>query len=59
MRLDKMGMGASPETRAPFLDHKFAELAMSVPEQVMKLVRSVEHPMHGSYGTSHFGGRNL
>jgi asparagine synthase (glutamine-hydrolysing) len=35
MRLDKMGMGASLETRVPFLDHKFVELAMSVPEQVI------------------------
>ena len=32
MRLDKMGMGASLETRVPFLDHKFVELAMSIPE---------------------------
>ena len=35
MRLDKMGMGASLETRVPFLDHKFVELAMSIPEQVI------------------------
>jgi asparagine synthase (glutamine-hydrolysing) len=35
MRLDKMGMGASLETRVPFLDHKFVELAMSVPEEVI------------------------
>jgi asparagine synthase (glutamine-hydrolysing) len=35
MRLDKMGMGASLETRVPFLDHKFVELAMSIPERVI------------------------
>jgi asparagine synthase (glutamine-hydrolysing) len=35
MRLDKMGMGASLETRVPFLDHKFVELAMSIPEHVI------------------------
>ena len=35
MRLDKMGMGASLETRVPFLDHKFVQLAMSIPEQVI------------------------
>ena len=32
MRLDKMTMGASLEGRVPFLDHKFVELALSVPE---------------------------
>jgi asparagine synthase (glutamine-hydrolysing) len=35
MRLDKMGMGASLETRVPFLDHKFVQLAMSIPEHVI------------------------
>jgi asparagine synthase (glutamine-hydrolysing) len=35
MRLDKMGMGASLETRVPFLDHKFVQLAMSIPEKVI------------------------
>ena len=35
MRLDKMGMGASLETRVPFLDHKFVQLAMSIPEEVI------------------------
>ena len=33
MRVDKMGMGASLEGRVPFLDHKFVELAMSIPEK--------------------------
>jgi len=34
MRVDKMSMGVSLEGRVPFLDHKFVELAMSVPESV-------------------------
>lgn len=32
MRVDKMNMGVSLEGRVPFLDHKFVELAMSIPE---------------------------
>lgn len=32
MRVDKMSMGASLEGRVPFLDHKFVELAMGIPE---------------------------
>ena len=34
MRVDKMSMGVSLETRVPFLDHKFVELALSIPEAV-------------------------
>ena len=34
MRVDKMSMGVSLETRVPFLDHKFVELAMSISEKV-------------------------
>jgi asparagine synthase (glutamine-hydrolysing) len=34
MRVDKMSMGASLEARVPFLDHKFVELAMSIPAEV-------------------------
>jgi asparagine synthase (glutamine-hydrolysing) len=34
MRVDKMSMAASLEARAPFLDHKFVELAMSIPQSV-------------------------
>lgn len=34
MRVDKMSMGVSLECRVPFLDHKFVELAMSIPEAV-------------------------
>jgi asparagine synthase (glutamine-hydrolysing) len=32
MRVDKMSMGVGLEARVPFLDHKFVELAMSIPE---------------------------
>lgn len=32
MRVDKMSMGTSLEGRVPFLDHKFVELAMGIPE---------------------------
>lgn len=34
MRVDKMSMGVSLEGRVPFLDHKFVELAMSIPTQL-------------------------
>src|SRR2546425_12376569 len=34
MRVDKMSMAVSLEARDPFLDHKFVELAMSIPEAV-------------------------
>lgn len=34
MRVDKMSMGVSLEGRVPFLDHKFVELAMSIPAKV-------------------------
>jgi asparagine synthase (glutamine-hydrolysing) len=43
MRLDKMGMGVSLETRVPFLDHKFVELAMSIPEQVITRGNESKH----------------
>jgi asparagine synthase (glutamine-hydrolysing) len=43
MRLDKMGMGVSLETRVPFLDHKFIELAMSIPEQVITRGKESKH----------------
>lgn len=34
MRVDKMGMGVSLEGRVPFLDHKFVEFAMSIPDRL-------------------------
>jgi asparagine synthase (glutamine-hydrolysing) len=34
MRVDKMSMGVSLECRVPFLDHKFVEMAMSIPTRV-------------------------
>ena len=34
MRVDKMAMGNSLEARVPFLDHKFVELIMSLPESI-------------------------
>jgi asparagine synthase (glutamine-hydrolysing) len=43
MRLDKMGMGASLEARVPFLDHKFVELAMSIPERVVTRGNESKH----------------
>ena len=34
MRVDKMSMAVALEARVPFLDHKFVELAMSIPSVV-------------------------
>ncbi|HKW78846.1 MAG TPA: asparagine synthase (glutamine-hydrolyzing) [Candidatus Limnocylindria bacterium] len=34
MRVDKMSMGVSLEGRVPFLDHRFVELAMSLPQEL-------------------------
>lgn len=34
MRVDKMSMGVGLEGRVPFLDHRFVELAMGIPESV-------------------------
>ena len=43
MRVDKMSMGVSLEGRVPFLDHKFVELAMSIPEQVKTKHGTLKH----------------
>ena len=43
MRVDKMGMGVSLEARVPFLDHKFVELAMSIPESIITKGRQSKH----------------
>ena len=34
MRIDRMSMATSLEARVPFLDHKFVELAMSIPQSI-------------------------
>ena len=34
MRVDKMSMGVSIETRVPFLDYKLVEYGMSIPESI-------------------------
>ncbi len=34
MRVDKMSMAVSLESRVPFLDHKFVELAMRIPSRI-------------------------
>jgi asparagine synthase (glutamine-hydrolysing) len=43
MRVDKMSMGVSLEGRVPFLDHKFVELAMSIPENVKTKNGTLKH----------------
>lgn len=43
MRVDKMSMGVSLEGRVPFLDHKFVELAMSIPESVKTRNGNLKH----------------
>lgn len=43
MRVDKMSMAVSLETRVPFLDHKFVELAMSVPQSVKAKNYELKH----------------
>jgi asparagine synthase (glutamine-hydrolysing) len=43
MRVDKMSMGVSVEGRVPFLDHKFVELAMSIPEAVKTRHRELKY----------------
>ncbi|MFC1608485.1 asparagine synthase (glutamine-hydrolyzing) [Candidatus Latescibacterota bacterium] len=43
MRVDKMSMGVSLECRVPFLDHKFVEFAMSIPESVKMKNGTLKH----------------
>jgi len=43
MRVDKMSMGVSLEGRVPFLDHKFVELAMSIPSAVKMRNGTLKH----------------
>ncbi len=43
MRVDKMSMGVSLETRVPFLDHKFVELAMSIPQRAKTRNGTLKH----------------
>jgi asparagine synthase (glutamine-hydrolysing) len=43
MRVDKMSMGVSLEARVPFLDHKFVELAMSIPQAVKTRNGELKH----------------
>src|SRR5262249_17812313 len=43
MRVDKMSMGVSLEARVPFLDHKFVELAMSIPAAVKTRNGELKH----------------
>jgi asparagine synthase (glutamine-hydrolysing) len=43
MRVDKMSMGVSLEGRVPFLDHRFVELAMSIPSAVKTRDGNLKH----------------
>jgi len=43
MRVDKMSMAVSLEARVPFLDHKFVELAMSIPAAVKTQSGTLKH----------------
>ena len=43
MRVDKMSMAASVECRVPFLDHRFVELAMSIPQSMKTEGRGLKH----------------
>jgi asparagine synthase (glutamine-hydrolysing) len=43
MRVDKMSMGVALEGRVPFLDHKFVELAMSIPTAMKTRNGTLKH----------------
>lgn len=48
MRVDKMSMAESLECRVPFLDHKFVELAMQIPESVKTRNGNLKHVLKRS-----------
>ena len=50
MRVDKMSMGVSLECRVPFLDHKFVEFAMSIPERIKTRNGQVTHFIENGQG---------
>lgn len=43
MRVDKMTMAVSVEARVPFLDHKFVEMAISIPERIKTKNRTLKY----------------
>ena len=43
MRVDKMSMAVSLEARVPFLDHRFVELAMAIPQAVKTRDGELKH----------------
>ncbi|MFC1596908.1 asparagine synthase (glutamine-hydrolyzing) [Planctomycetota bacterium] len=43
MRVDKMSMGVSLETRVPFLDHRFVEFAMGIPASLKVKNGTLKH----------------
>lgn len=43
MRVDKMSMAVSLEARVPFLDHRFVELAMAIPQAVKTRGGELKH----------------
>jgi asparagine synthase (glutamine-hydrolysing) len=48
MRVDKMSMGVSLEGRVPFLDHKFVELALSLPPALKTKDGELKHVLKKS-----------
>jgi asparagine synthase (glutamine-hydrolysing) len=48
MRVDKMSMGVSLEGRVPFLDHKFVEMALGIPEAVKTKNGELKHILKGA-----------
>jgi asparagine synthase (glutamine-hydrolysing) len=43
MRVDKMSMGVGLEARVPFLDHRFVEFALSIPEHAKTNGGTLKH----------------